>query len=123
MQILDFTHCPLEPRSLEGIILNWTELQILEVRYRLGVLGTDVGIILNWTELQILEVRYRLGVLDTDVGIILNWTELQILEVRYRFGVLGIDVGIILNWTVKKYSVSVWTGFICLRRGYSGGPL
>jgi hypothetical protein len=36
---------------------------------------------------------------------------------------LGVDGKIILNWILGKKPGRVWTGFIWLRIGTSGGPL
>jgi hypothetical protein len=36
---------------------------------------------------------------------------------------VGVDCKIILEWILGKYDGRLWTGFICLRIGTSGGPL
>jgi hypothetical protein len=36
---------------------------------------------------------------------------------------LGIDGNIIVRWKLKEESVRVWTGFVSLRIGTSGGLL
>jgi hypothetical protein len=40
-----------------------------------------------------------------------------------HLGDLDVDGRIILEWLLKKYGVSVWTGFIWPKKGSSGGLL
>jgi hypothetical protein len=42
---------------------------------------------------------------------------------RDKLGDLGIDGSIILKWTLEKQYVRLWTGFIWLMIGTSGGLL
>jgi hypothetical protein len=40
---------------------------------------------------------------------------------KMPFGDLGVCQRILLKWAHKKYGVGMWTGFIWLRTGSSGG--
>jgi hypothetical protein len=40
-----------------------------------------------------------------------------------RFGDLGVDSTTILKWFLKRQGVKMWTGFMWLKKGTSGGLL
>jgi hypothetical protein len=44
-------------------------------------------------------------------------------KVTGHLGTIGIDSSIILKWSLRKWSVTLWTGFKCLRIQFSGGLL
>jgi hypothetical protein len=48
---------------------------------------------------------------------------LKNLKGRYHSEELGVYVKIILEWILRKQDGKVWTGFVWLRIGTSGGPL